>query len=116
MATKAECGDENISEKKRSCIKALEQRLSPAALGKSPDALIAQLVSHSQEKEKHKKKRDIGKRKHSDPVGASGIFAQASRTSSGPLNFKAKHYIIINFTLQVEIFFLCFTFQYFLHH
>lgn len=56
MATKVECGDENISEKKRSRIKALEQRLSAAALGKSPAALLAQLVSHSQEKEKRKKK------------------------------------------------------------
>jgi hypothetical protein len=113
MAAKVDCGDEKVSEKKRSRIKALEQRLSAAALGKSPAALSAQLVSHSQEKEKHKKKRDTGKRKHSDPVSASGIFAQASGMSSGPSKFKGKHYIIINFTIQVVICFCVLLFNIF---
>ncbi|GLJ42438.1 hypothetical protein SUGI_0879450 [Cryptomeria japonica] len=89
MAAKVDSGDEKISEKKRSRIKALEQRLSTAALRKSPAALSAHLVSHVQEEEKHKKKRDTGKRKHSDPAGAIGTFAQASLTSSGPSKFKA---------------------------
>jgi len=64
MASKTECGDDSISEKKMSRIKALEQRLSSEASDKLPAALPARSVA-SRAFTRHSKSQDS---EANDPV------------------------------------------------